>query len=76
VLRAGGGDVRQTVELTICLFARLVRQFGFLDPLAQIADGGLALVRLAELLADRLELLAVTLRARARVSSSSRISCR
>ena len=56
-----GGDRRQLLEPAELPFGgllRLLRQAGLLDPLAELVDLGLLLVALAELLLDRLELLA------------------
>ena len=56
-----GGDRRQLLEpgeLPFGGLLRLLRQAGLLDPLAELVDLGLLLVGLAELLLDRLELLA------------------
>ncbi len=56
-----GGDRRQLLEsgeLPLGGLLRILRQAGLLDPLAELVDLGLLLVALAELLLDRLELLA------------------
>ena len=56
-----GGCRRQALEapqLAVGLLSRLLGQLGRLDPLAELIDLGLLLVSLAELLLDRLELLA------------------
>ena len=56
-----GGGRRQPLEPAELALGRLLRLLGqarLLDPLAQLVDLGLLLVALAELLLDRLELLA------------------
>ena len=58
VLGGGGRQALEPPQLALGLLSGLLGQLGRLDPLAQLVDLGLLLVRLAELLLDRLELLA------------------
>ncbi len=58
VLGAGRLDLGQALELALGGLADLVGQLELVELLAQLADLGLLLVGLAELLLDRLELLA------------------
>ena len=58
VFGRGGRQALEAPELAVGLLLRLLGQLGRVDPLAELVDLGLLLVGLAELVLDRLELLA------------------